>query len=196
MFDWNDPRFFLAVAKAGSTLAAAKVLGVNQSTVQRRLADLEAQLGQRLVERLPSGNQLTQLGTVILPQAQAVTAAADGFEQSLRDPGRAHIAMIRLTCPEPIALRPTQSGILDRFHAKNPAGRQSLCSATNMPIWPRAGPMLRCGQAIATTASWWAARSRTRFGRSRPATNTSNGTARRPPSLILPAIRSSRSKKA
>ena len=120
MFDWNDLRFFLAVAKEGSTLAAAKALGVNQSTVQRRLADLEAQLGQRLVERLPTGYQLTELGTAILPQAQAVAAAAEGFEQTLHDLGRAHIGIIRLTCPEPIAFRLTQSGILDRFHAKHP----------------------------------------------------------------------------
>lgn len=120
MFDWNDLRFFLAVAQAGSTLAAAKVLGVNQSTVQRRLADLEAQLGQRLVERLPSGYQLTELGVAILPHAESVAASAENFEQALRDLGRAHIGIIRLTCPEPIAFRLTQSGILDRFHLKHP----------------------------------------------------------------------------
>ena len=120
MFDWNDLRFFLAVAKEGSTLAAARALGVNQSTVQRRLADLEAQLGQRLVERLPSGYQLTELGTAILPHAKAVAASAQDFEQALRDLGRAHVGIIRVTCPEPIAFRLTQSGILDRFHAKHP----------------------------------------------------------------------------
>lgn len=120
MFDWNDLRFFLAVAKEGSTLAAARTLGVNQSTVQRRLADLEAQLGQRLVERLPSGYQLTELGIGILPHAEAVAASAERFEQALRDLGRAHVGIIRLTCPEPIAFCLTQSGILDRFHAKHP----------------------------------------------------------------------------
>jgi DNA-binding transcriptional LysR family regulator len=38
MLDWNDLRHFLAVARHGSTIAAAKALGVNQSTVHRRLA--------------------------------------------------------------------------------------------------------------------------------------------------------------
>ena len=120
MFDWNDLKFFLAVASEGSTLAAARVLGVNQSTVQRRLADLETQLGQRLVERLPSGYRLTELGAAILPDAEAVAASAQAFERALSDLGRAHIGIIRLTCPEPIAFRLTQSGILDRFHAANP----------------------------------------------------------------------------
>ncbi|MBU2360097.1 MAG: LysR family transcriptional regulator [Alphaproteobacteria bacterium] len=120
MFDWNGLHFLLAVAKEGSTIAAAKVLGVNQSTVQRRLADLEAQLGQRLVERLPSGYRLTELGVAILPHAECVAASAQDFELTLRDLGRAHVGIIRLTCPEPIAFRLTQSGILDRFHALNP----------------------------------------------------------------------------
>ena len=120
MFDWNGLRFLLAVAREGSTIAAAKVLGVNQSTVQRRLADLEAQLGQRLVERLPSGYRLTELGVSILPHAERVAASAQDFERELRDLGRAHVGIVRLTCPEPIAFRLTQSGILDRFHAGHP----------------------------------------------------------------------------
>ena len=120
MFDWNDLRFLLAVARDGSTLAAARSLGVNQSTVQRRLANVEAQLDQRLVERLPTGYQLTELGTAILPHAERVAAAVQDFEQALRDLGRAHVGIIRLTCPEPIAFRLTQSGILDRFHTKHP----------------------------------------------------------------------------
>ena len=51
MFDWNDLRYFIAVAREGSTIAAAGSLKVNQSTVQRRLAALEEKLGRKLVER-------------------------------------------------------------------------------------------------------------------------------------------------
>ncbi len=120
MFDWNDLRFLLAVADTGSTLAAARALGVNQSTVQRRLAILEARLGQRLVERLPAGYRLTKLGIAVLPQARAVAAAAEGFALAVRDEGRALSGVVRLTCPEPIALRLERSGFLDRFHAANP----------------------------------------------------------------------------
>jgi DNA-binding transcriptional LysR family regulator len=50
MLEWDDLRYFLAFARAGSMQAAAKALGVNQSTVQRRVAELESRVGQRLVE--------------------------------------------------------------------------------------------------------------------------------------------------
>jgi len=120
MFDWNDLRFLLAVADAGSTVAAARDLGVNQSTVQRRLAELEARLGYRLVERLQAGYQLTDLGNAVLPMARSVAEAVEAFAQSVRDEGRGQGGVVRVTCPEPIAFRLTKSGILDRFHAANP----------------------------------------------------------------------------
>ena len=41
VFDWNDLRYLLGVAREGSTLSAAKALGVSQPTVQRRLTALE-----------------------------------------------------------------------------------------------------------------------------------------------------------
>jgi DNA-binding transcriptional LysR family regulator len=120
MFDWNDLRFLLAVADAGSTLAAARALGVNQSTVQRRLAELEARLGHRLVERLQSGYHLTDLGAAVLPQARAVAEAIDGFAEAVRDQGRAMGGVVRVTCPEPIAFRLNKSGLLDRFQGAHP----------------------------------------------------------------------------
>jgi DNA-binding transcriptional LysR family regulator len=55
MFDWNGLRYFLAVARHGSTLAAARALGVNQSTVHRRLIELERKVGHALVRRHPTG---------------------------------------------------------------------------------------------------------------------------------------------
>ncbi len=60
--DWDDLRYFLAVAKTGSLSGAARRLGVNHSTVFRRIGAFETQLGVRLFERLPSGYLLTQAG--------------------------------------------------------------------------------------------------------------------------------------
>ena len=120
MFDWNDLRFLLAVAEEGSTLAAARALGVNQSTVQRRLSELEARLGQRLVERQQAGYRLTDLGAAVLPQARNVRDAVAAFAQAVRETGRAQGGVVRVTCPEPIAFRLTKSGLLDRFHGANP----------------------------------------------------------------------------
>ncbi len=120
MFDWDDLKVFLAVARHGSTLAAGRALRINQSTVQRRLSALEDRLGQRLVERLPSGYRLTELGAAILPSAENVALAAEAFATELGDLARDHTGLIRLTCPEPIAFRLNQSGLLDKFHAAYP----------------------------------------------------------------------------
>ena len=120
MFDWSGLKFLLAVAHAGSTIAAARALGVNQSTVQRRLADLETQLGAKLVERTKSGYQLTTLGQSLLPHAERVAATVAGFEQALQEQIRDGDGVIRLTCPEPIALKLSQSGLLDKFHRNHP----------------------------------------------------------------------------
>lgn len=48
MFDWNDLKAFLAVAREGSTLGAARSLRVNQTTVARRIEALEAAVGLKL----------------------------------------------------------------------------------------------------------------------------------------------------
>ena len=55
MIDWDDVRYFLAVARGGSVRAAAERLGVNHSTVLRRIAQLEERLGVHMFEKLPSG---------------------------------------------------------------------------------------------------------------------------------------------
>lgn len=120
MFDWNDLRFLLAVARTGSTIAAARSLGVNQSTVQRRVAELERQLGQRLFERLAAGYRLTDLGQAVLAEAEAVEAASQAFAQAVAERGRWQAGVIRLTCPEPIAIRLTQAGLVARFEDQNP----------------------------------------------------------------------------
>jgi DNA-binding transcriptional LysR family regulator len=70
MLEWGDLRYFLAFARAGSMQAAAKTLGVNQSTVQRRISELEERLGRRLVERHLTTYRLTELGRELRPAAE------------------------------------------------------------------------------------------------------------------------------
>jgi DNA-binding transcriptional LysR family regulator len=120
MYDWNDLKYLVAVARHGSTSAAARALDVNQSTVQRRLAELERQLGHVFVERHQSGYRLTALGEALLPHAESVASAAAAFEQHLNDAVRGSNGTVRLTCPEPIALRISQSGFLERFAKQYP----------------------------------------------------------------------------
>lgn len=118
MFDWNDLKHFLAVAREGSTIAAAKVLGVNQSTVHRRLTELEARLGRELVTRHPTGYRLTEFGLTLVAYAEGVESAALALESHVGDAVRDRNGAIRLTCPEPIVHR--LMPLIERFHTRHP----------------------------------------------------------------------------
>ncbi len=120
-FQWDDLQHFLAVAHHGSTLAAGRALGVDQSTVQRRLSELERRIGQSLVRRQPTGYRLTEFGHEMLPFAETVENAVLAFERQLQTLAGEATGVIRMTCPEPIVNRITQTGMIDRFHAKHPA---------------------------------------------------------------------------
>lgn len=103
MYDWNDLRFFLAVAQTGSTLAASRELGVNQTTVARRLAALEEALGERLFDRGSSGYRLTETGRTALPAAERVAAEAHRFRTTVAERGRRLAGAVRVTTNEAIA---------------------------------------------------------------------------------------------
>jgi DNA-binding transcriptional LysR family regulator len=96
--DWDNVRAFLAVARSGRVAAAARTLGVNHTTVSRRLATLEAQLGSPLFYRTTAGYQLTPAGETILANAEAmeqaaVTIGARVRERTGRLQGRVRVAM-------------------------------------------------------------------------------------------------------
>lgn len=123
MFDWNDLRYFLALARHHSTIAAGRALGVNQSTVQRRIAELENRIGRPLVQRHPTGYQLTEFGEQMLQHAENIERAVSSFEQCVEESNRDHVGVVRVTCPEPIIYRITESKILERFTARYPKFR-------------------------------------------------------------------------
>lgn len=120
MFSWDDVRCFLAVARHGSTLAAAKALSVNQSTVQRRIAELETGLGRALVQRHATGYRLTAFGQDLLPYAERIESAAEAFERRKAVLDRIEFGVVRITCPEPVVIRIVKSGLVERFQAKHP----------------------------------------------------------------------------
>ena len=79
--DWDDVRLFLAVARAGSLRAAARLLGLSQPTVGRRLARFEAATGPApLFDRLPEGMRLTAAGKGLVPVAEQLEAAARALQ--------------------------------------------------------------------------------------------------------------------
>lgn len=79
--DWSDLRFALAVGQQGSPGAAARELGVNATTVQRRLDALERQLGARLFDRSRRGYLPTEAGALVLDQARRMADQADEIER-------------------------------------------------------------------------------------------------------------------
>ena len=72
--NWDDLRLLLAVSRRGSFLRAGELLGIAPSTVSRRLTQLEAALGEPLVERGVEGCRLTSRGQSLVEVAQAAEA--------------------------------------------------------------------------------------------------------------------------
>jgi DNA-binding transcriptional LysR family regulator len=112
-FAWDDLRHFLAFARAGSMQTAAKALGVNQSTVQRRIAELEECVGHRLVERHLSSYRLTALGEQLLPAAEGVEAAVTSFERQLVTSDKGLTGTVRVTCGSSLAACLRQTPLID-----------------------------------------------------------------------------------
>ncbi len=116
---WDHYRSFLVVAQTGSLSAAARQLGQTQPTVGRQIDTLEARLGVSLFVRSPAGLSLTDAGQDLLPDAQAMAAAAAALTRSAsagRDETR---GVVRITASEIIggAVLPAMLG---RLRTKNP----------------------------------------------------------------------------
>src|SRR6195952_4867507 len=97
MIDWDDIRYFLAVARGSSVRAAAEGLGVNHSTVLRRIAQLEERLGARMFERLPAGYRLTAAGDEVLELAEQMEASSLQLETRVFGRDRSVRGLLRVT---------------------------------------------------------------------------------------------------
>jgi DNA-binding transcriptional LysR family regulator len=74
-YEWDDLRYFLALYRAKSISGAGRALGVDHATVSRRLKRLERSLNAKLLERTPSGYELTLAGGKILDAAETVESS-------------------------------------------------------------------------------------------------------------------------
>jgi len=119
MIDWNDLRYLLAVARCGSTAAAARALGVNQSTVVRRVAALEEALGLRLFNRKRDGYRPTAEGKALLEEAVGVEGAVHAFTRRAAALDSADTGSLRVTTAEGMALGLVPQ-LLNAFHRRHP----------------------------------------------------------------------------
>src|SRR5215469_8191565 len=103
MIDWDDVRYFLAVARAGSVRAAAERLGVNHSTVLRRIGQLEEWLGAQMFEKLPSGYRLTEAGEEVVELAGQMEASSHLLETRVLGRDQSVRGLLRVTLAPTLA---------------------------------------------------------------------------------------------
>ncbi|WP_366554135.1 LysR family transcriptional regulator [Aquibaculum sediminis] len=102
--NWDDLRVFLAVARAGSLSGAARILGVNHSTVFRRVGAFEDALGVRLFERVPGGYLLTPAGEEMRESALRVEAEVAAIGRKVRGQDLRLSGSLRITTIDMLAL--------------------------------------------------------------------------------------------
>src|SRR6202046_3388058 len=103
MIDWDDVRYFLAVARGAPVRAAAEHLGVNHSTVLRRIAQLEERLGSHMFEKLPSGYRLTDAGEEVLEFADQMETSSNQLETRVFGRDQSVRGLLRVALPPTLA---------------------------------------------------------------------------------------------
>ncbi len=100
---WDDYRFFLAVARTGQLSAGGQRLGVDHTTVSRRIRSLEESLDAKLFDRAPGGYTLTQAGHDLLPIAEQIEAGAVLAEGTIGGQRETLAGAVRIGVPEGVA---------------------------------------------------------------------------------------------
>lgn len=98
--NWDDIRIFLAVARSGQILGAARRLGLNHTTVARRLTALETALSTTLLSRRTNGSSLTQAGEEFLLAAERMEAEMLGARAHVGNADIAVSGTVRIGAPD------------------------------------------------------------------------------------------------
>ena len=103
--NWDDVRYFLALARSGSVRAAGASLAVSHSTVARRVEALETQLGVRLFDRHRDGYLLTGAGKQMVVGAERIEQEMAGLERGVAGRDARLAGPVRVTCTDPFLAR-------------------------------------------------------------------------------------------
>ncbi|MEM7501510.1 MAG: LysR family transcriptional regulator [Pseudomonadota bacterium] len=103
--NWDDARFFLAVCRAGSVSGASKALGVNHTTVARRMAAFETELGTRLFDRTRDGYVMTQSAENMYANALRMEEYAQAIDRTMYGRDAELCGELKLTVPYDFANR-------------------------------------------------------------------------------------------
>lgn len=103
--NWNDIHVVLAVCREGTLSGAARTLGVNHSTVFRRIGAIEKKLGVRLFERLASGYLMTEAGEAMLESGEHIENEVQGLSRKLLGRDLHLSGVIRVAVPDALLVK-------------------------------------------------------------------------------------------
>ncbi|MBB3809392.1 LysR family transcriptional regulator [Pseudochelatococcus contaminans] len=99
-FNWDLLQSFLAVARAGRLTLAARRLGIDHSTLSRRLVTLETALGAALFERTMTGYKLTTHGENLLRHAENIESSVLALQSDMADSSSTVSGAVRIGAPD------------------------------------------------------------------------------------------------
>ena len=132
--NWDDHRYFLAIARESSLTAAGKALGVSQPTISRRLKAMEAKLKVRLFDRTPQGYELTAIGMDLFDTVQRVEEYLAEADRNIYGKDQDLTGGLRITCTE-ILLNGYLSPFVWQFLSQNPGIELSVvCTDSQLSL--------------------------------------------------------------
>ena len=123
--DLNDMLYFAEVAERGGFAAAGRALGIPKSRLSRRVAELEAQLGVRLLQRTTRKLSLTDVGEAYLRHCQALREAAQAAADTVAQVHAEPCGTVRLSCPVTLA-QTVLAELMPQFLARYPQVRVDM----------------------------------------------------------------------
>ena len=131
MENWEDLRYVLAVGRSGGLSAAARVLGVNHSTVSRRIAAIENNIGTLLFDRLPRGLLATTAGQDLIRTAARIETEILSAGLRVAAQNEALEGELRITAPQALILEHLAADVAE-FTRANPRIEVSLLMANEL----------------------------------------------------------------
>ena len=128
--EWNDLHFVLAVCRAGTLSGAARMLGVNHSTVFRRIGTIEEKLDVRLFERLASGYVMTEAGEAMLESGERIDNEVLGLSRKLVGRDLHLSGVLRVAVPDALLIKILMHH-LAKFSQRYPAIQLELVVSNN-----------------------------------------------------------------
>ncbi len=130
--EWTDFRFFLEVARTGKATSAGERLGVEHSTVSRRINRLEQSLGSVLFDRRRNGFSLTDAGKALVPHAERMENAMLGALEEHMKQSTAVYGTVRVGTPEAFGIHVLAPAIVE-LNAQQPDLHVELMAQPQFP---------------------------------------------------------------